>query len=151
MVFVGIVLLVLALDQLTKFYMRENLVAGEPISWIPGILRLNLVYNTGAAFSLGSGMTVLFIVIALLCFIICTALVWRYAYKENRFSRAFCGVLGCVAGGGISNAIDRVFLPGVTDFFEPVFIHFAVFNVADAAITLGVIVAALLWVLHEAR
>mgnify|MGYP002733727527 FL=1 len=64
---------------------------------------------------------------------------------------ALLAMLGCVCGGGIGNAIDRVMAGRVTDFFATTFMDFAVFNVADVFITCGVILAFILWYRWDAK
>ena len=131
-----------ALDQLVKLWARASLVPGSPVTLIPHVMDLSLVYNTGAAFSMGEGKGVLFVVIAAVITCACAVM----AYKEETLPLPLAATLGCVAGGGIGNAIDRVVAGRVTDFFATTFMDFAVFNVADIFITCGVVVAFILWV-----
>ena len=84
----------------------------------------------------------LFVLIAAVITAACAAM----AYKEETLPSPLAATLGCVAGGGIGNAIDRVVAGRVTDFFATTFMDFAVFNVADIFITCGVVVAFVLWV-----
>ncbi len=132
---------VVLLDQLTKWWATEALADG-PIVIIDGFFQLRLTYNTGAAFSMFSGggpvlALVAFGVIAMIMFVL------------NDSSRGGEAVaLGLVLGGAIGNLIDRIargegFLDGaVVDFID--FSFFATFNVADTAITCGVILLLLL-------
>lgn len=139
---------VVALDQAVKAAMRALLVPGEPVTLIPGVMDLSLVYNTGAAFSLGRGAGPLFVAIAALISLGGLWLAWR----RTDAPLSLVLIVACVAGGGIGNAIDRMTLDGaVTDFFATTFVDFAVFNVADVFITCGVVVAFLLWVRWDAR
>ncbi len=138
---------VVVLDQLSKAWVRSALVPGEPVTLIPHVMDLSLVYNTGAAFSMGEGRGTLFV---LICAVICVAscvLAWR----EMDMPPALVATLGCICGGGIGNAIDRVVAGRVTDFFATTFMDFAVFNVADIFITCGVIVAFILWCRWDAK
>ena len=64
---------------------------------------------------------------------------------------ALLAMLGCVCGGGIGNAIDRLMAGRVTDFFATTFMEFAVFNVADVFITCGVILAFIFWCRWDAK
>lgn len=137
----GAAALVVALDQLVKVWARASLVLGSPVTLIPHVMDLSLVYNTGAAFSMGEGKGLLFVLIAVAIAAGCAVL----AYKEDTLPLPLAATLGCVAGGGIGNAIDRVVAGRVTDFFATTFMNFAVFNVADIFITCGVLVAFVLW------
>lgn len=133
---------VVVLDQVTKALVRETLVPGKPVTLVPHVMDLSLVYNTGAAFSMGEGKGLLFVLVAAVIALGCAVLAWR----EDDVPTPLVVTLGCVAGGGIGNAIDRVVAGKVTDFFATTFMDFAVFNVADIFITCGVVVALVLWV-----
>ena len=139
--FVLVAAAVVLLDQLSKAAVRAALVPGEPVTLIPGVMDLSLVYNTGAAFSLGEGAGPLFVAIAA---VISCAGLW-VAWRRTDVPMSLLLVIAGVAGGGIGNAIDRVTLGAVTDFFKTTFIDFAVFNVADIFVTCGVFVALALW------
>ena len=138
---------VVVLDQLSKAWVRAALVPGKPVTLIPHVMDLSLVYNTGAAFSMGEGRGVLFVLICAVICAGCCVLVWR----ERDMPPALLAMLGCVCGGGIGNAIDRVMAGRVTDFFATTFMDFAVFNVADVFITCGVILAFILWYRWDAK
>ncbi len=145
--YVGLAACVVALDQVTKAWAREALAAG-PMPFIPGVLDLSLVMNTGAAFSIGSGSTWLFVVLAALICVACTLWVAR----DKRMGLPLACALGAVAGGGVGNLIDRVAAGQVTDFFATSFIDFPVFNVADIFVTCGVVLVLLLaWREDDAR
>ncbi len=139
--FVLVAAAVVVLDQLSKVAARATLTPGEPVSFIPGVMDLSLVYNTGAAFSLGEGAGPFFVLIAA---VICCVGLW-VAWRRQDVPLSLLFTVACVAGGGIGNAIDRVTLGAVTDFFATTFIDFAVFNVADIFVTCGVFVALVLW------
>ena len=138
---------VVVLDQLSKAWVRAALVPGKPVTLIPHVMDLSLVYNTGAAFSMGEGRGVLFVLICAVICAGCCVLAWR----ERNMPPALLAMLGCVCGGGVGNAIDRVVAGRVTDFFATTFMDFAVFNVADVFITCGVILAFVLWCRWDAR
>ena len=140
--YAGAAAAVVALDQAVKALVRASLTPGEPVTLIPHVMDLSLVYNTGAAFSMGEGKGLLFVLVAAVIALGCAVLAWR----EDDVPTPLVVTLGFVAGGGIGNAIDRVVAGKVTDFFATTFMDFAVFNVADIFITCGVIVALVLWV-----
>lgn len=138
---------VVVLDQLSKAWVRAALVPGKPVTLVPHVMDLSLVYNTGAAFSMGEGRGALFVLICAVICAGCCVLAWR----ERDMPPALLVMLGCVCGGGIGNAIDRVVADRVTDFFATTFMDFAVFNVADVFITCGVILAFVLWCRWDAK
>lgn len=139
--FVLVAAAVVLLDQLSKVVARAQLVPGEPVTLIPGVMDLSLIYNTGAAFSLGEGAGPLFVVVAA---VICVAGLW-VAWRRTDVPLPLLVTVACVAGGGVGNAIDRVALGAVTDFFKTTFMNFAIFNVADIFVTCGVPIALVLW------
>lgn len=123
------------LDQIVKAWVRSALPkTGDTAPFIPGVLRLLHVENTGAAFSMGEGKGFFFVAIAVAIFILALLAVWK-----EELSVPFALALGTVAGGGIGNMIDRLVQGSVTDFFATQFMDFPVFNVADIFVTLGVI------------
>lgn len=145
--FAGVAACAVALDQVSKAWARETL-AGGPVPFIPGVLDFSLVMNTGAAFSIGSGSTWVFVVLAVA---ICLGLVIWVA-REREMPVSLVCALGAVAGGGVGNLIDRVVAGRVTDFFCTTFIDFPVFNVADIFVTCGVVIAFVLaWRWDAAR
>lgn len=121
--------ILLVLDQVTKWAAREFLGQGS-VTLIPGVLDLSLVYNEGAAFSLGVGWTWLFVVFAAL---LCAVCIWVVARHD--VSKVVACLLGVGCAGGVGNLIDRVSAGHVTDFLMTTFMRFPVFNVADIAIT----------------
>ncbi len=136
-----VVAIVVALDQASKAAVRALLDTGEAVTLIPGVMDLRLVYNTGAAFSLGKGAGPVFVAIAVA---VALAGAWA-AWRRPDVPLPLLLSVACVAGGGLGNAIDRVALGAVTDFFATTFVDFAVFNVADAFVTCGIVVAFVLW------
>ncbi|MFI5272063.1 MAG: signal peptidase II [Ktedonobacterales bacterium] len=144
MVMTAIVLVVL--DQLTKRWIVSYFsVVRPPIPLLGHILDLEYVQNTGVAFSLLAGQTVLFVFIALAIAVIGT-LYWR---SRDSASLPLKLTFGLILGGAVGNLLDRFTRGYVVDFvhfhIDGVF-NFAVFNVADSGITVGVcLLAVLLW------
>ena len=125
---------ILIADQVTKYLTVANIGLYERIPFLPGLLNLTYVRNTGAAFSSFEGMQWLFAVI----FIIFTGLIlWEYFKKPMPFTyfERFC--IASIYAGGLGNMIDRVRLGYVVDMIETKFMDFPVFNVADCFITCG--------------
>jgi signal peptidase II len=140
------VLVVLLIDQASKAWALRALADGAPVVVVDGVLQLRLVFNTGAAFSLGSGSTGIITVIAI---VVVAALV-RVAPRLRH--PLWAVALGGLLGGALGNLIDRVFrAPGpfrgaVVDFLEAEWPlpTFPVFNVADMAITGAVLLVLVL-------
>ena len=127
---------IVGVDQLVKYLIVAKIPLYGQAPLVPGIIKLTYVQNTGAAFSMLSGMQWLFVVI----FVLLTALlVFEYFKKPMPFTKfeRFC--IAAVYGGGLGNMIDRVFLGYVVDMFQTEFITFPIFNVADIFITCGCI------------
>ncbi len=141
---------VVVADQWTKNLVLSAAEAGQlPFHLIPGVLDVRLVFNTGAAFSIGAGggATLLFTVLAVL---ICVGIGLWFWFDEELPLAAIFG-LSAVAGGGIGNMIDRVVSGQVTDFLATTFVDFPVFNVADIAVTCGVAVSLAVILLSSRR
>ena len=133
--FLAMAAVAVILDQIVKAWVRSALPkTGDTAPFIPGVLRLLHVENTGAAFSMGEGKGFFFVAIAVAIFILALLAVWK-----EELSVPFALALGAVAGGGIGNMIDRLVQGSVTDFFATQFMDFPVFNVAVIFVTLGVI------------
>jgi len=137
---------VVALDQLTKAAVSARLFLGEPVPVLGDVARLTLVHNTGAAFGLFPGSRLPFIVVSTLAIAVVLYLFSREAYRglPQRL------LLGCILGGAIGNLLDRIRLGWVVDFIDVGLgsARWPVFNVADSAVTVGVILLA--WYLSRA-
>ena len=127
--------LMVILDQLSKHWIRSMLAPGETAPFIPGLLQLHLVHNTGAAFSLFTGATPMLGILSLVVAVGVAIWIWR----EPRHDCWMGLALGFLLGGTIGNGIDRLRLGHVTDFLELMPIQFAIFNWADVAINLAVL------------
>ena len=122
------------LDQISKAWMSERLSTGDTIAAIPGLLDLQLVHNTGAAFSLLTGSTLLLGSLSLIVTV--GLLVWL---RRQRSLSLWQGLaVAFLLGGTLGNGIDRWRLGYVIDFLALVPIDFPVFNAADIAINLAV-------------
>ena len=126
-------LLIIAFDQVTKILATEYLKGKEPVSFIKGVVRFNYAENTGMAFSLFSGARWVFVALTLVA---CAAALW-YIFSNRCKPLWLYWSIAVIVSGGLGNLIDRAFYGYVVDFIEPVFIDFAIFNIADCAVTLG--------------
>jgi signal peptidase II len=135
-----IALVTLALDQLTKWLVATQLELGESVYPIPALSRLfSLTYvtNTGAAFGLLKEASVVFAFVAILVITIIVLYVRRVPADQHLVRVA----LGLQLGGALGNLIDRLRLGHVVDFIDLKF--WPVFNVADSAIVIGVVLLAI--------
>lgn len=127
-------LTVVALDQLTKVWAQSALSPSLSKPFLPGLLRLRLVFNTGAAFSLFTGATAVLGVVSLV-----VAVGVAFWIQSQPLARPWQWLgSGALLGGAIGNGLDRWRLGSVVDFLELVPVQFPVFNLADVAINVAV-------------
>lgn len=127
------IILIVAFDQFTKYLASAKLKNGAPVSFIPNFVQFRYAENTGMAFSMFSGARWIFVVLTLA---VCLAALC-YMYSDKCKDLWVYWSVGVVVSGGIGNLIDRALHGFVVDFIEPVFVDFAVFNIADCAVTCG--------------
>ena len=121
-----------AVDQVVKYLVRAGIPLHTAVDFLPG-LDLTYVQNTGAAFSLFSQHTWLLTLISAVMSVVLGVAVWK-KFFAHPFGRC---ALTLVLAGAVGNLIDRVLYGYVIDFIEPTFMQFAVFNIADCAVTCG--------------
>jgi signal peptidase II len=134
---------IIGLDQTAKYLIVKNLTEGQQVNVIGDILQFHFVKNSGAAFSLGTGMTWLFSIVAaaVAIFIII------YARRIRSFSWAI--LFGLLLGGTLGNLSDRLFREPrfgeghVIDFIQVIGFP-AIFNIADSAIVISMCLFVLL-------
>lgn len=126
---------VVILDQCSKVWMTSLLRGGITKNAVPGWLDLQLVHNTGAAFSLFKGST---LPLALLSLSVSVALI-LWLWRQRRLPLWQALALAFLLGGTIGNGLDRWRLGYVIDFLALVPVRFPVFNIADIAINLAVV------------
>ncbi|UFJ41960.1 signal peptidase II [Brevibacillus humidisoli] len=129
-----IALVIVALDQWTKYLVVSRMELGESIPLLPDIFHLTSHRNMGGAFGILQNQRTLFIVITVVVVIGIVVALYRIGRKQPRVSTA----LALVLGGAVGNFIDRVTTGKVVDFLDFTLIKFPIFNIADAAITIGV-------------
>jgi len=142
LLFILIALIVIILDQASKFIISGSIHYFESISVIDGFFNLVNVTNRGMAFGMmnrpDAGMSLYFL-IAVTIIAIFLIIIWFAKLKQG--DRRLLFGLSLILGGGIGNLIDRIRVKGVTDFID-IYIgshHWPAFNVADSAITIGTI------------
>ena len=121
------------IDRVSKILAVNTLKDAQPVKFLFGAFQLRYTENTGAAFSAFSGNTAVLTVFTSLVILLCLFVIFTRRVK----SKFLCACLIMVTAGGIGNLIDRFSQGYVVDFFEPLFMNFAVFNVADIFITVG--------------
>jgi len=132
-------LLIVVADQLSKIWIRSY--PEEQAIFEAGFFRIIQTHNTGAAFGLFQGHSFALTIVALvgIAVILLYALFIyrRFPILDNRLGRL---ALGLILGGAVGNLIDRLHLGYVTDFID--FGVWPAFNIADSAVTVGVIIIA---------
>ena len=126
-IFISILLLI-ALDQVVKWYVVKE------IPFIPKVVSLTYLKNSGAAFSMLENQQWFFAIITL----IAMGAAFVYLYRHIKGSLWLLLGLTLIISGGIGNFIDRVRQGFVVDMFHLDFMNFAIFNVADIYLTVGV-------------
>lgn len=127
---------IVAVDQLVKYLTVTYIALHTPVSFLPGLLQLTYVQNTGAAFSSFEGQQWLFACI----FVAFTGIIlFEYFKKPMHFTKFERWCIAAIYGGGLGNMLDRVRYGYVVDMIETTFMDFPVFNVADCFITCGCI------------
>src|SRR6267143_1013143 len=134
-------LLVVAADQVSKAWAQASLRPDHEITVIAGWLWFRLTSNSGASLGLLRGHNLLFLAVSMLVVVAVAVIVLR-----GTPGTVGAAALGAVAGGATSNLVDRARLGSVIDFIE-VHLWPTDFNLADAAIRLGVVVFLLTLVL----
>lgn len=140
-------LFTLVLDQLTKVFALLYLDVPTPRPFLGSAITLHLIHNPGAAFSMGTGHTWVFSIVA----IVVVGLVAKFAFHTN--SRPWAITLGLVGGGALGNLVDRLIRPPywgnghVIDFID--YFGWFVGNVADIAIVVAGVMVVVLVILNR--
>ena len=133
MLYAILVVLLVAADQLVKILVRANIPLGASMPFLPGLVELTYVQNTGAAFSIFSQHTWILTVVSLVVSVALAVLLLKKVFPHPLAMLT----LSLVLAGAVGNLIDRAVFGYVTDMFQTLFIHFAVFNVADICVVCG--------------
>lgn len=136
----GIVIAIVALDQLTKTAVRNLIPFGSSVK-VAGFIHLSHVSNTGAAFSIFTGWNPVLLIIGLAAISFISYHLWK------GFEHPIA--LSIILGGVIGNVIDRIAHGYVTDFIDLQF--WPIFNAADSAISIGAVILAYLLYREENR
>lgn len=134
----GLAVIVLVLDQLVKYIVRSSLALNQLVAIWPHVLAIDYIVNPGAAWSMLGNARWLLIVIALVVIGVVIYIQTRY-----RPRLVYQVGMGLVLGGALGNLVDRVIYGHVTDYIYVQIINYPVFNLADSAIVVGVLL--ILW------
>src|SRR3989338_7637883 len=133
-------LIIVLLDQLAKFLIRQNFQLSQSTPIIKNILHFTYITNTGSAFGLFKGFNLIFILFS----VIVIAVIFYYLKKIKENEKLLQFAVGLILCGTIGNLIDRIAYGAVVDFID--FRIWPVFNVADSAVTISVVfLIILLW------
>jgi signal peptidase II len=135
----------LALDQIIKILQRSLMALGTTITVIPGLFYLRSIMNRGAAFSILEGQIRIFYLVAVVMAVFLLVF-WLYEHPRTVLPVASTAL---IAAGGVGNLIDRVLFGGVYDLINVTFFPFAVFNIADLCMTVGVIAFAVWFIFFD--
>lgn len=128
-----------AVDQLVKYLVLQNIPLGGHVPFIPHLVELTYVQNTGAAFALFEEHTWLLALVSLAMSVVLVVALWK-GFFRHPLGRL---TLTLLLAGAVGNLIDRAFRGFVVDMFNLLFMNFAVFNVADICVVVGGISAGL--------
>ncbi|EDL64111.1 signal peptidase II [Bacillus sp. SG-1] len=144
-----IALIVVALDQLTKWLIVRNMTEGQSITVIEDLFYITSHRNQGAAWGILQGQMWFFYIITIAVII---GIVY-YLEKQAKGDKLFSISLALLLGGAIGNFIDRLFRKEVVDFLNTYIFQydFPIFNIADAALTFGVGLLIINMLLEERR
>ena len=123
------------LDQLTKRIILIDVGLNNSKSFIPGLIQFSVVQNTGGAFSIFKQYPVYFKIIGIINMFVFSYLAFCPTVTFNNLIKIGCV---CILGGTVGNLIDRFAGGAVIDFLDLQVFHFAVFNLADVFIDIGV-------------
>ena len=139
MPYVVLAALLVALDQLVKYLVLTYIPLGGHVPFIPYLMELTYVQNTGAAFSIFSEHTWLLALVSLAMSVVLALALWKNFFRHPLGKVT----LTLLLAGAVGNLIDRAFRGFVVDMFNVLFMNFAVFNVADICVVVGGIAAGL--------
>ncbi len=138
--FFGIIAIVLVLDLVLK-----SVFDGTTHKFIDGFISIDgFAHNTGAAFSMFSNATVALLIFSII--FVLGFIAFEYLTMDKKRGYTYYVAVALIIGGTIGNLVDRLAFGYVRDFIKLEFMDFPIFNIADCALTVGVIVLAV-WML----
>ncbi|MDW0115800.1 signal peptidase II [Sporosarcina thermotolerans] len=150
-IYYGIAIILILLDQLTKWLVVQNMNLGERIPIMDPYLALLSHRNKGAAWGMLEGQMWLFYVVT----VIVVGGIIYFFHKESKGQPLLSTSLMFLLGGALGNFIDRLWRKEVVDFVDVIIpivnYDFPIFNVADAALTIGVVLMIIHVILDEKK
>lgn len=140
------VVVLVIIDQYTKFLAKTNLENKDPITIIKDVFELHYLENTGAAFGMLQDQIVFFLIITII-----TILAILYLYAKIPFEKHYTPlryILIFIIAGATGNCIDRVVNRYVVDFLYFKLIDFPIFNVADCYVSVSAVLLVLLFLFY---
>jgi len=142
---ITIILLIVVIDQITKYVVIKYLQPLKTFTILEGVFSLSYVENRGAAFGILQNQKLFLIIIPII--IVVSIIFYLVKHRREEILTRVC--LSVIVGGALGNLIDRITLGYVVDMFEATFIKFPVFNVADIAVVCGTIILSIQLIFHE--
>lgn len=129
------VIALIGIDQIIKIWISANILENTARTFIPGVLSIANIHNSGAAWSILQGQQWLFSIIT---FVAVVAVIYFMIKLKDR--KLYVISLTILLSGIIGNFINRLFDGYVVDMFQVDFINFPIFNFADICITFGIVI-----------
>ncbi|MCY1038094.1 signal peptidase II [Staphylococcus nepalensis] len=132
-----ITLVILILDQITKYIITKTMQIGDSFELIPNFLNITSHRNSGAAWGILSGKMAFFYIITVVILIVLIV----FYIKEAKHNLLMQVAISLLFAGALGNFIDRVLNGEVVDFVDTYIFsyNFPIFNVADSSLTIGVL------------
>ena len=144
-----ITILLVILDQVSKYLIFSTIGLHQPVPVIDGFFRLYGVYNTGAAFSILNDHSWILLLVSIISTVIICYFMKDFSLKRRPL---YSISIVLILSGCVGNMIDRMFNNFcVYDFIELEFMNFAIFNIADCYLTVGVILMAVYLLFFEQK
>lgn len=147
MLYIGIIIVLIILDQLSKYFALNYLASAQSIPIIQNVFHLTYVENRGAAFGMFQNNQIIFVIVASLATIV--GLYYLYTKKDLNIIAKTSIVL--IISGAIGNLIDRLRLGFVVDYFDFRIFWEYVFNIADVYVVVGTILLCTYIVFFESK
>ncbi len=125
---------IVLIDQIIKFAVVSNIKLESSLNLIPDLLSITYIQNTGAAFGMLKGHTILFVLIC--ASVVITALFFFFKTPAEKIKTSYAISISLIIGGGIGNLVDRIQTQYVIDYIHISFFP-AIFNFADIAVVIG--------------
>lgn len=139
--------IIVGADQFVKYWIVSNIDLGEVRGFIPNILSITHIRNTGAAWSILEGQMWFFYIITTVAVVVAVYLLWKNLHSSKWMTIG----ISLILAGALGNFIDRIRLGYVVDMFKTDFMNFPIFNVADSALVIGVILVFIDIILEERK